>query len=347
MPSTARAVAAGGVAGAAAAVVVAAAVAAPVAVPLIAGGIADRAKFSGWAVFTVVWVTIVYFPVAHWVFSVPGLTAEHGGWIVEHLRAIDFAGGTAVEINSGASALVMALLLGRRAGWPRDPMRPHNLPFVMLGAGLLWFGWFGFNAGSTLAANGSAALIVVNTLGAGAVSMVSWLIVEKVRHGKPTSFGAASGVVAGLVAITPSCSAVTPIGALAVGAAAGAISSYAIELKYRWRYDDSLDVVGVHLVSGVVGMLMIGLVGSASAPAGRDGLLYGGGVDQLWRQAVAVVVVLGYAMAVTLVIGLALKATIGLRADPQHEADGLDDGLHAESAYDFHVVRGGRLEPGR
>ncbi|MGX9295555.1 ammonium transporter [Tsukamurella paurometabola] len=318
-----------------------------VTVALIAGAVADRMRFVSWLVFAGLWATLVYFPVAHWVFSLPGLTAEHGGWIVQHLKAIDFAGGTAVEINSGASALVMALLLGRRAGWPRDPMRPHNLPFVMLGAGLLWFGWFGFNAGSTLAANGSAALIVVNTLGAGAVSMVSWLIVEKVRHGKPTSFGAASGVVAGLVAITPSCSAVTPIGALAVGAAAGAISSYAIELKYRWRYDDSLDVVGVHLVSGVVGMLMIGLVGSAAAPAGRDGLLYGGGVDQLWRQAVAVIAVLGYAMAVTLAIGLLLKATIGLRADPQHEADGLDDGLHAESAYDFHVVRGGRLEPGR
>ncbi|TWS26145.1 ammonium transporter [Tsukamurella sputi] len=318
-----------------------------VTVALIAGAVADRMRFVSWLAFAALWATLVYFPVAHWVFSTPGLTAAHGGWITEHLRAIDFAGGTAVEINSGASALVMALLLGRRAGWPRDPMRPHNLPFVMLGAGLLWFGWFGFNAGSTLAANGSAALITANTLGAGAISMVAWLVVEKVRHGKPTSFGAASGVVAGLVAITPSCSAVTPIGALAVGAAAGAISSYAIELKYRWRYDDSLDVVGVHLVSGVVGTLMIGLVGSAAAPAGRDGLLYGGGLDQLWRQAVAVVVVLGYAMVVTLLIGLALKATIGLRADPQHEADGLDDGLHAESAYDFHVVRGGRLEPGR
>jgi Amt family ammonium transporter len=310
-----------------------------VTVALIAGAVADRMKFVSWLLFAALWATLVYFPVAHWVFSIPGLTAEKGGWIVEKLGAIDFAGGTVVEINSGASALVMALLLGRRAGWPRDPMRPHNLPFVMLGAGLLWFGWFGFNAGSTLAANGAAALIIVNTLGAGAVSMVSWLIVEKVRHGKP-------GVVAGLVAITPSCSAVTPIGALAVGAAAGAISSYAIELKYRWRYDDSLDVVGVHLVSGIVGMVMVGLVGSASAPAGRDGLLYGGGVDQLWRQVVAVLAVMAYAMAVTLVIGLLIKVTIGLRADPQHEADGLDDGQHAESAYDLHV-RGGRLEPGR
>lgn len=261
-------------------------------------------------------------------------------WIVAHLKAIDFAGGTAVEINSGASALVLAILLGRRRGWPKDPMRPHNLPFVMLGAGLLWFGWFGFNAGPALAANGSAAIIAVNTLGAGAASMVSWLVVEYARHGRPTSFGAASGVIAGLVAITPSCSAVTPLGALAIGAVAGALSSYAIELKFRWRYDDSLDVVGVHFVSGVVGTLMIGLVASSSAPAGVDGLFYGGGFDQLWRQAVAVVAVLSYAVVVTGIIGLALKYTMGLRADRQHEVDGIDDAQHAESAYDFHTAGG-------
>ncbi|MEP9394693.1 ammonium transporter [Gordonia sp. VNK1] len=306
-----------------------------VTVALIAGAVADRMRFVAWLLFAAVWSVLVYIPIAHWVFSAPGLTEEHGGWIVSHLKAIDFAGGTAVEINSGASALVLALLLGRRRGWPKDPMRPHNLPFVMLGAGLLWFGWFGFNAGSVLAANGAAAIVAVNTLGAGAASMVSWLVVEQVRHGRPTSFGAASGVVAGLVAITPSCSAVTPIGALAVGAVAGAVSSYAIELKFRWRYDDSLDVVGVHFVSGVVGMLMIGLVASSTAPAGVDGLFYGGGVDQLWRQAVAVVAVFAYAVVVTGVIGLALKYTIGLRADRQHEVDGIDDAQHAESAYDF------------
>ncbi|MEP9416928.1 ammonium transporter [Gordonia sp. VNQ95] len=306
-----------------------------VTVALIAGAVADRMRFVAWLLFAAVWSVVVYIPIAHWVFSAPGLTEEHGGWIVSHLKAIDFAGGTAVEINSGASALVLALLLGRRRGWPKDPMRPHNLPFVMLGAGLLWFGWFGFNAGSVLEANGAAAIVAVNTLGAGAASMVSWLVVEQVRHGRPTSFGAASGVVAGLVAITPSCSAVTPVGALAVGAVAGAVSSYAIELKFRWRYDDSLDVVGVHFVSGVVGMLMIGLVASSTAPAGVDGLFYGGGVDQLWRQAVAVVAVFAYAVVVTGVIGLALKYTIGLRADRQHEVDGIDDAQHAESAYDF------------
>ncbi|MFC7756466.1 ammonium transporter [Tsukamurella soli] len=318
-----------------------------VTVALIAGAVADRMRFSTWLLFAGLWCVLVYFPIAHWVFSAPGLTATRGGWIVSHLRAIDFAGGTAVEINSGAAALVMALILGKRRGWPRDPMRPHNLPFVMLGAGLLWFGWFGFNAGSTLKADGAAALISVNTLGAGAVSMVAWLTMERLRHGHPTSFGAASGVVAGLVAITPSCSAVTPIGAMIIGAVAGVVSSYAIELKYRFGYDDSLDVVGVHFVSGIVGTLMIGLLASASAPAGVRGLFYGGGVDQLWRQAVAVLAVLAYSMAVTALIGLALKLTIGVRSDAQDELDGIDDAEHAESAYDFHTDRGGRLPPAR
>ncbi|MFT4200968.1 ammonium transporter [Gordonia sp. (in: high G+C Gram-positive bacteria)] len=312
-----------------------------VTVALIAGAVADRMKFASWLAFAGAWFTLVYIPVAHWVFAAKSLTgASHGGWIVDRLHAIDYAGGTAVEINSGASALVMALILGRRLGWPRDPMRPHNLPFVMLGAGLLWFGWFGFNAGSALAADESAALIAANTLGSGAAAMVSWLVVEQVRNGKPTSFGAASGVVAGLVAITPACGSVSPIGALAVGAVAGVASSYAIELKFRWRYDDSLDVVGVHLVSGLVGTLMIGLVASGNTPTGVRGLLYGGGLDQMWRQAVAVLAVGGYAMVVTAIIAVVLDRTIGLRADPQHEADGLDDVLHAESAYDFHVDRG-------
>ncbi|MFT4087008.1 MAG: ammonium transporter [Gordonia sp. (in: high G+C Gram-positive bacteria)] len=315
-----------------------------VTVALIAGAVADRMKFGAWLLFAGVWVTLVYIPVAHWVFGSASLTGgSSGGWIVDKLHAVDYAGGAAVEINSGASALVMALILGRRVGWPRDPMRPHNLPFVMLGAGLLWFGWFGFNAGSALAANGSAALVAANTLGSGAVAMVAWLIVEQVRHGKPTSFGAASGVVAGLVAITPACGSVTPVGALLVGAAAGVASSFAIELKYRWKYDDSLDVVGVHLVSGIVGTLMIGLVACKNTPNGVDGLFYGGGFDQLWRQAVAVIVVGLYAAGVTAVVALALNKVIGLRADPQHEADGLDDGLHAESAYDFHVDRGRRM----
>ncbi len=220
-------------------------------------------------------------------------------------------------------------------------MRPHNLPAVMVGAGLLWFGWFGFNAGSSLAADGVAAVALINTMGAGAVSMVAWLVVEKIRDGKATSFGAASGVVAGLVAITPSCTAVTPIGALGVGAAAGVACALAIGLKYRFGYDDSLDVVGVHLVGGVVGTLMIGLLASRSMPPGVDGLLYGGGLTQLGRQAVAVVVVLTYSFVTTAVIATAVKLTIGVRADPQHETDGIDEHEHAESAYEFASTHGG------
>ena len=315
-----------------------------VTVALIAGAVADRMKYTAWLVFAALWATFVYFPVAHWVFALDGLASAHGGWIANHLKAIDFAGGTAVEVNSGASALALAIIVGKRRGWPRDPMRPHNLPAVMLGAGLLWLGWFGFNAGSALAADGTAAVVLVNTLGAGAVSLLSWLVVEKIRHGKPTSFGAASGVVAGLVAITPSCSSVTPIGAIAIGIVAGAVSSLAIELKYRLGYDDSLDVVGVHLVAGVVGTVMIGLVASASAPAGVDGLLYGGGVDQLWRQVVAVLAVGLYALVATTVIAVVLKRTIGVRAEPQDELDGIDDSEHAETAYDMLMTRGGRRE---
>ncbi|WP_156920426.1 ammonium transporter [Segniliparus rugosus] len=318
-----------------------------VTVALIAGAVADRMRFTSWIVFAALWSALVYFPVAHWVFSPDGLTAAHGGWIVNRLKALDFAGGTAVEINSGVSGLALALVLGKRRGWPKDPMRPHNLPAVMLGAGLLWFGWFGFNAGSSLKADGVAALAFANTLAAGAVSLASWLVVERIRHGKPTSFGAASGAVAGLVAITPSCAYVTPVGALAIGAVAGVASSIAIEWKYRLGYDDSLDVVGVHLVSGLVGTLMIGLVASKAAGASpADGLFYGGGFDQLWRQALAALAVLAYALVVTTLVGLALKFVLGLRAHPQGEAEGLDETEHAESAYDFAVARGGRVSGG-
>ncbi|MGW5267951.1 ammonium transporter [Rhodococcus sp. NPDC003994] len=312
-----------------------------VTVALVSGAVADRMRFVPWVVFAGVWATLVYFPVAHWVFALDGLTARTGGWIANELRAIDFAGGTAVEINAGAAGLALAVVVGKRRGWPREAMRPHNLPAVMVGAGLLWFGWFGFNAGSSLAADGVAAVALINTMGAGAVSMVAWLVVEKIRDGKATSFGAASGVVAGLVEITPSCTAVTPIGALGVGAAAGVACALAIGLKYRFGYDDSLDVVGVHLVGGVVGTLMIGLLASSSMPPGVDGLLYGGGLAQLGRQAVAVVVVLTYSFVVTAAIAAAVKLTIGVRADPQHEVDGIDEHEHAESAYEFASTHGG------
>ncbi|HEX2290269.1 MAG TPA: ammonium transporter, partial [Pseudonocardiaceae bacterium] len=229
-------------------------------VALISGAVADRMKFGAWLLFAGLWATIVYFPVAHWVFSFDGVTAETGGWIANQLKAIDFAGGTAVHINAGIAALVLVLILGKRRGWPHTPMRPHNLPFVMLGAGLLWFGWYGFNAGSAGASGGLAGSTFVTTTVATAAAMLAWLLTERIRDGKATSLGAASGVVAGLVAITPSCSAVNVLGALVIGVVAGSLCALAVGLKYKLGYDDSLDVVGVHLVGGIVGTLLIGLV---------------------------------------------------------------------------------------
>ena len=219
-------------------------------VALISGAIADRAKFGAWMVFSGIWATIVYFPVAHWVFAFDGFTAEKGGWIANNLKAIDFAGGTAVHINAGAAGLACCLVLGKRIGFNRDPMRPHNLTLVMLGAGLLWFGWFGFNAGSALGAGPIAAITWVNTFVATGAAALGWLLLEKTRDGHATSLGAASGVVAGLVAITPSCSSVNPIGAIILGFLAGIICAWAVGLKYKLGFDDSLDVVGVHLVGG-------------------------------------------------------------------------------------------------
>jgi len=310
-------------------------------VALISGAIADRAKFGTWLIFTGVWATLVYFPVAHWVFAFDGAESAAGGWIANKLLAIDFAGGTAVHINAGAAGLALAIVLGKRVGWQRDPMRPHSLPLVMIGAGLLWFGWFGFNAGSALAANGQAAEVFVNTLVATCAAMLGWLVTEKVRDGRATSLGGASGVVAGLVAITPSCSAVSPLGAIALGAVAGVLCALAVGLKYRFGFDDSLDVVGVHLVGGVVGTLAVGFVGTAAATAGVDGLLYGGGVDQLWRQCVGAGAVLVYSFVLTYVIGYALQKTVGFRLDEEDEVVGIDSAAHAESAYDFHQAFGG------
>jgi ammonium transporter, Amt family len=309
-------------------------------VALIAGAIADRTKFGTWLVFTAVWTVLVYAPVAHWIFD---FTAEghEGGWMANRLGALDFAGGTAVEINSGAAGLAVALVLGPRLGFGREAMKPHNLTLVMLGAGLLWFGWFGFNSGSALGANDTAAVVFVNTLMAGCTGLLAWLLVERVRDGHATSFGGASGVVAGLVAITPSCGAVTPIGAMLVGALAGVICALAVGLKYRFGYDDSLDVVGVHLVGGLVGTLLIGLLASGAAPQGVDGLLYGGGADQLLKQSVAVIATLAYSFLVTAAIAVVLQRTIGFRIDPEHESTGLDLVLHAETAYDLHVSTAG------
>ncbi|MFE9813708.1 ammonium transporter [Streptomyces sp. NPDC005773] len=294
---------------------------------LISGAIADRTKFTAWLVLVPVWTLLVYAPVAHWVWG-------PGGWIKDQLGALDFAGGLVVEIASGASGLALALVVGPRIGFRKDAMRPHNLPMVMLGAGLLWFGWLGFNGGSALGANGLAAASVLNTLVAGCTGLLGWLFVEQKRDGHPTTFGAASGAVAGLVAITPACGTVGILGGAAVGLAAGVICSYAVAWKFRFGYDDSLDVVGVHFVGGIVGTLLIGLFATAAMTGGAEGLLYGGGFGQLARQAVAVLAVAAYTFLMTYGIGKAVDRFMGLRASADDELTGLDQTLHAESAYD-------------
>ncbi|MFJ2090696.1 ammonium transporter [Streptomyces sp. NPDC087901] len=294
---------------------------------LISGAIADRTKFAAWLVFVPVWTLLVYAPVAHWVWG-------PGGWIKDSLGALDFAGGLVVEIASGASGLALALVVGPRIGFRKDAMRPHNLPMVMLGAGLLWFGWLGFNGGSALGANGLAAASVLNTLVAGCTGLLGWLFVEQKRDGHPTTFGAASGAVAGLVAITPACGTVGILGGAAVGLTAGVVCSYAVAWKFRFGYDDSLDVVGVHFVGGIVGTLLIGLFATATMTGGAEGLLYGGGFGQLSRQAVAVLAVAAYTFLMTYGIGKAVDRFMGLRASADEELTGLDQTLHAESAYD-------------
>lgn len=311
-------------------------------VALIAGAIADRARFGAWLVFCVLWATLVYFPVAHWVFDFSNDSGHVGGWIANDLVALDFAGGTAVHINAGAAALALAIVLGRRAGWPKEPMKPHNLPFVMLGAGLLWFGWFGFNAGSALAANGLAGVAFINTLTATCAAILGWLLIERLRDGHATSLGAASGVVAGLVGITPACAFVDTWGALAIGVIAGAVCALAVGLKYRFGYDDSLDVVGIHLVGGLVGTLLIGLFGTVAVnDGGADGLFYGGGLAQLGKQAVGAGAVLAYSLVATLIIGFLIKVTIGFRVGKEAEVTGIDEAEHAESAYEFSGLRTG------
>ncbi|WP_307800839.1 ammonium transporter [Actinomadura violacea] len=297
---------------------------------LISGAIADRARFSAWMVFVPVWALLVYAPIAHWVWG--------GGWISD-LGALDYAGGLVVEIASGASGLAMALVLGPRIGFRKEAMRPHNLPMVLLGVGLLWFGWFGFNAGSALSANGTAAAVFLNTLVAGCTGLLGWLLVEQRRDGHPTTFGAASGVVAGLVAITPSCGSVDVLGALAVGLAAGVICSYAVGWKHRLGYDDSLDVVGVHLVGGVIGTLLIGLLAVRSMTGGASGLITGGGGLQLGKQAIAVPVVGLFAFTVTFAVGKLIDKLMGFRVSAEDETSGIDLALHAESAYE-HGVNG-------
>jgi Amt family ammonium transporter len=305
---------------------------------LISGAIADRAKFVSWAIFVAIWSTVVYFPVAHWVFAFGNKVGDvvTGTGFLAGKGVEDFAGGTAVHINAGAAGLALAIVLGKRIGWRKDPMRPHSLPLVMLGAGLLWFGWFGFNAGSALGANGVAGLAFINTQVAAAAAILGWLLVEKIRNGHATSLGAASGAVSGLVAITPACAFVAPWAAVVIGVIAGALCALAVSLKYKFGFDDSLDVVGVHLVGGIWGSLSVGLFGAAAVNSiGLDGLFYGGGTTLLGKQALGVALVAGYSFIATLIIGFAIEKTIGFRISKDAEIEGIDLKEHAESAYEY------------
>lgn len=305
-------------------------------VALVSGAIADRAKFGAWMVFAGIWATIVYFPVASWVFNF-GLAEDasfaYGGWLTHGLQdvfgigTIDFAGGTAVHINAGAAALALALVLGKRVGFAKGAHVPHNPPFVLLGAGLLWFGWFGFNAGSELAADGTAALAFVNTIIAPAAALLAWLVVEKIKDGKPTSVGAASGAVAGLVAITPACASLTPGFAIVLGVVAGVICALAIDLKFKLGFDDSLDVVGIHLVGGLVGTLFLGFF------ANGTGLLQSGSGTQLLVQAIAAFSVLIYSFTLAFIIGFAIEKTMGFRVKNEDEIAGIDTVIHGEEGY--------------
>ena len=311
-------------------------------VALISGALAERVKFGTWLVFSGIWVTLVYFPLAHmvwgggllsnsetgfasWIF---GTTTDDAGATVAAVAPVDFAGGTVVHINAGMTALVLAILVGRRAGFGKMAFRPHNIPWVMLGAAVLWFGWFGFNVGSEGAADAVAGLVWVNTTAATAAAMLGWLLVERIRDGHPTSVGAASGVVAGLVAITPACGSLDPIGSLILGAIAGALSALAIGMKYRFGYDDSLDVVGVHLVSGLWGTIAIGFL------AVDTGLFYGGGIKQLVVQGVIAIAAATFTAIMTVLIALALKP-MGWRVTGEDEGTGIDETEHAETAYEL------------
>ena len=311
-------------------------------VALISGSLAGRVKYGTWLVFAGIWVTLAYFPLAHMVWGggllsgsedglaakIFGMTDDGDGGLVASVAPIDFAGGTVVHINAGIAALVLAVIIGKRAGFGKVAFRPHNLPFVMLGAALLWFGWFGFNAGSAFAADGAAGLAWVNTTAATAAAIAGWLITERIRDGHATSLGAASGIVAGLVAITPAAGSLTPVGSMILGVIAGVLSALAVGLKFKFGYDDSLDVVGVHLVAGLWGTIAIGFLGS------ETGLFYGGDYKQLVVQIVIALFALIFTAIVTVVIALALKP-LGWRVSDEEEANGIDEAEHAETAYDF------------
>ncbi len=292
---------------------------------LISGAVADRMKFAAWAVFVPIWLLLVFSPVFKWVY---------GGWMADR-GVLDFAGGTAIHVNAGIAALAAVLVLGRRKGWPEEGHRPHSMPLVMLGAGILWLGWFGFNAGSALAANGQAIQAFMNTFLAAAAAGLSWAILERVRDGHFTNLGTASGIVAGLVAITPAAGFVSGMAPIWIGLAAGIICCYAVGWKTKAGYDDALDVVGVHLVGGLVGSLAVGLFANPEFFGGdfMAGLFYGGGLSLFGQQALANVATMIYSFVVTVLIMYALKVTIGVRVDEEVETTGLDLAEHAETAY--------------
>ncbi|MBM4541859.1 ammonium transporter [Rhodococcus hoagii] len=301
---------------------------------IVAGAVADRMKFGAWMIFSALWVTLVYFPVAHWVFAFDSADGGvRGGWIANALEAVDYAGSTAIHVNSGVAALAMAIVLGRRRTWPVQP-KAHNLPFVLLGVGLLLTGWLGFDGSALGAADNDAAVAVFNTLVAACAGACAWLVVERLRDGAPTTLGASSGAIAALVAITPSCGAVSPLGALAVGVLAGIACYFAVLLKYRLRFDDALDVTALHFVGGVVGGLLIGFLATPTAPSGATGLLYGGSIELLGRQVLAIAAVFAYTFTVTWILAKVLDRTVGIRVDDETERRGLDIVVHAENAYE-------------
>ncbi|MGK2906308.1 MAG: ammonium transporter [Desulfuromonadales bacterium] len=289
---------------------------------LISGAVAERMKFSTYCVFILLWATLVYDPLCHWVWG-------EGGWLLE-LGALDFAGGTVVHLSSGISALVIALLLGKRIGYPQERMTPHNLPMTLLGAGLLWFGWFGFNAGSALSAGGSAALAFTTTQSAAAAGALAWILIEWFHAGKPSALGAASGVVSGLVVITPAAGFVTPGWALLMGLSAGAVCYAGVMMKHRWGYDDSLDAFGVHGVGGAWGAIATGIFASVGATG-----LIGGNLHQLWVQLIGVFAAGAYAVVVTLALLFVLGKTMGLRVEKDDERMGLDQSYHSETGYNI------------
>jgi len=303
-------------------------------VALISGGIADRAKFIGWLIFAAAWFTLAYIPIAHMVWG--------GGYLGATVGELDFAGGSAVHINAGAAALALAIVLGRRLGWPQASFKPHNVPFVALGAGLLWFGWFGFNAGSEQTVDGTTAVAFVNTQVATAAALLGWIIVEWIKGGKPTLVGASSGAVAGLVAITPACAFIEPWSAALLGVVAGALCCLAVGLKYLFRVDDSLDVFGIHFVGGWIGCLWIGFFATGRAGwvfqpneggFGKEGLFYGGGGDQLVAQLQGAAIVSVWSFAVALAVGYLLRFVGLFKVEDEHQ-DELDHHLHKESAYE-------------